>query len=299
MSTKDKKNIGYYLLLGLANLFAMLPFWALYLVSDILYLLVYRMAKYRKKVVEKNLRNAFPTKTDAERRHIEKRFYRHLCDYFVETVKMLRISDKQIRKRMVFKNTELIDELTQDGKSCLLSLGHYGNWEWVTSFGMYLPPQIVGGQVYKTLTSKASDDLFLKIRSRFHTQCIEMKSIYRVMVKNRNEGKPMVVGFLSDQRPSSWQSEYWTTFLNQDTLMLTGMERIAQQMALSIVYLDIKKVKRGHYVGEFLLLTADASAEEKFTIIEKYARNLEKTVMNDPAFYLWSHNRWAFSKNNA
>ena len=298
MAGKSNKGIGFHLLYGVVNLIAMLPFGVLYFISDFLYIIVYYVVGYRRKVVRKNLVNSFPHKKEDEIVRIEKKFYRHLCDYGVETIKTLRISEKEIRKRMVFKNPEIVNRLTKDGNSCLLSLGHYGNWEWVPSIGLYLLPEVEQGHVYKTLKSKAFDELFLKIRSRFKPRPIEMKRIYRTIIQNRNEGKAMVIGFLSDQRPpANGSDEYWTTFLHQDTQVQTGMERIAQQFGFAVVYLDIKKVKRGHYVGDFSVITADGSVEEPRAIMEKYTRKLEETILHAPAYYLWSHNKWSRKRN--
>ena len=296
MTGKNRKGIGFYPLYGATYLMAMLPFRVLYILSDVLYIVVYYLVGYRRKIVRKNLLRSFPRKKEEEILQIEKKFYRHLCDYFVETVKTLRISEKEIRKRMVFKNPEIVNRLTKDGNTCLLSLGHYGNWEWVPSIALYLLPGVEPGQVYKTLKSKAFDELFLKIRSRFNPLSIEMKTAYRTIIRKRNEGQAMVIGFLTDQRPRKHNNEYWATFLNQDTLLQTGMERIARQLGLAVVYLDIKKVERGHYVGNFSVITTDASAEEEFTVTEKYTRKLEETILNDPAYYLWSHNKWSRSK---
>ncbi|MGI6048832.1 MAG: lysophospholipid acyltransferase family protein [Petrimonas sp.] len=297
MTEKNNKGIGFHLLYGVVNLIAMLPFGVLYILSDFLYIIVYYVVGYRKKVVRKNLVNSLPHKKEDDIIRIEKKFYHHLCDYGVETIKTLRISEKEIRKRMVFKNPEIVNRLTKDGNSCLLSLGHYGNWEWVTSIGLYLLPEVESGHVYKTLKSKAFDELFLKIRSRFKPKPIEMKRIYRTIIQKKNDGKAMVIGFLSDQRPPKNHSdEYWTTFLNQDTQVQTGMERIAQQFGFAVVYLDIKKVKRGHYVGDFSVITADGSNEEPHAIMGKYTRKLEETILYEPAYYLWSHNKWSRKK---
>ncbi len=294
--TENSKNLFYYLLYGVLYLHALLPLRVLYLLSDILYFFAYRIVRYRKRVVRKNLKNSFPAKTDSERKQMEKKFYHHLCDYFVETIKLLNMSEKEIRKRFVFRNPEIVNRLTQDGNSCLLSLGHYANWEWVPSIGLYLSPTLVLGHVYKRLRSQVFDRLFIKIRSSFLPKPIEMRNVYRTIVRNKRAGKTMVIGFLSDQRPSKYMDEYWTTFLNQDTLVQTGMERIARQFGFSVVYLDIKKVKRGYYVGNFSVITTDASLEEEFVVMEKYMRKLEETIFDEPAYYLWSHNKWIFHK---
>ena len=292
----SKKGVGYSLLYAVAYLHALLPFKVLYILSDILYLMVYHVVRYRRKLVRKNLKNAFPEKSEKSIRKIEKKFYRHLCDYFVETVKTLRLTDEEVRKRMKFENPEIINRLGSKGKSCILSLGHYGNWEWVPSIGLYLMPGMETGLIYKKLHSSTFNCLFLKIRSRFCANPIEMRSAFRQMIRFRNEGRTMVAGFLTDQRPSPRQDQYWTTFLNQDTPVQTGMEKIARHLGSSIVYLDIEKVKRGYYSGKFFVITPDASEETECTVMERYIRKLEETTMREPAYYLWSHDRWKFRK---
>ena len=294
-----KEGVGYKILYGIASLHAMLPFRVLYVLSDILFFLVYHVVGYRRKLVRRNLKNSFPGKPDDEIKRIEREFYHHLCDYFVETIKTLRITEEEVRKRMKFDNPEIINRLTKEGNACLMSLGHYANWEWVPSIGLYMTPGVMPGLIYKQLHSDAFDRLFLKIRSRFNSVPIEKRRTYRTLIKASNEGTPAVVGFLSDQRPPKHITEYWTTFLNQDTLIETGMERIARSFGIPVVYLDMKKVKRGHYKGRFCVLTPDASEEPLFAVTEKYARKLEETVTREPAYYLWSHNRWKFKKETS
>ncbi|WP_294079135.1 lysophospholipid acyltransferase family protein [Proteiniphilum sp. UBA5384] len=293
---ESKKGIGYSLLYGVAYLHALLPFRVLYVLSDILYLLAYYVARYRRKIVRKNLKNAFPEKTEKSIVKIEKKFYRHLCDYFFETLKMLRFTDKEVRKRFKLENPDIFNQLTANGKSCILSLGHYANWEWVPSIVLNFRPGLGQGFIYKELHSKVFDQLFLKMRTRFDPIPIEMHNAFRQMIRLQNEGKTMVVGFLSDQRPSKRQGHYWTTFMNQPTPVQTGMEKIARHLGTSVVYLDIQKVKRGYYSGKFFVITSDASKEDEYTITEQYLRKLEKSVMREPAYYLWSHDRWKFKK---
>lgn len=291
-----KKGFGYSLLYALAYLHALLPFRVLYILSDILYLIAYHLVKYRRKIVRKNLKNAFPEKSDKRIVKIEKKFYRHLCDYFVETLKMLHFSEKEVRKRMKYENPEIINRLTANGKSCILSLGHYGNWEWVPSIALYFLPGVEQGFVYKELHSTVFDQLFLKMRTRFESVSMEMHRAFRQMIRSQNEGKTMVVGFLADQRPSPRQDQYWTTFLNQQTPVQTGMAKIARHLGTSIVYLDIVKVKRGYYTGKFFVITPDAAEEAAHTIMERYMHKLEETIIREPAYYLWSHDRWKFKK---
>ncbi len=293
---RRKKRIGSSLLFAVAYLHALLPFRLLYMLSDVLYLFAYFIVRYRRKIVRKNLKNAFPEKSVKSIVKIEKKFYRHLCDYFVETIKTLRLSDAEVRKRMRFENPEIIDRLVANGRSCVVSLGHYGNWEWVTSVGLHLTSDIELGFVYKQLHSEAFNSLFLKMRSHFHAEPIEMQSIIRQMIRCQQDGKVMVIGFLNDQRPSPRQEKYWTVFLNQQTPVQTGMEKIARKLGNSIVYLDIEKVKRGYYSGKFYAITPDAADETENSIMERYMRKLEETVLREPAYYLWSHDRWKFKK---
>lgn len=300
MEAEDsKKGIGYSLLYIVTYLHALLPFSVLYLLSDILFVGIYYVARYRRKLVRRNLKNAFPEKSPKQIVTLERMFYHHLCDYFVETIKTLRLSDREVSKRLKFENPEIFNRLTADGNSCILSLGHYGNWEWVPSIVMHFDPGIKQGLVYKTLHNKAFDRLLLKIRSRFNSKPIEQVSVYRQMISLRNAGERMVVGFLADQRPSRNNDRYWTTFLNQDTLVQTGMEKIARHVGCAVVYLDIKKIKRGYYVGKFSVISPDASQESDFVIMERYMRKLEETILRDPGCYLWSHNRWKFRRKES
>ena len=292
----NKKSLGYSLLFAVMYLFALLPFSILYILSDILYFIVYYIVRYRRKIVRKNLNNSFPDKSEKKIIEIEKEFYHHLCDCYFEAIKLLNISDEEIKRRMKFENPEIIERITASGNSCILGLGHYANWEWVSSIIIHLDDRLKLGYLYKEIHSKAFDQLFLKMRSGFGAIPIEKLSAFRRMVKFKQEKQTMLVGFLSDQRPPKRVNQYWTKFLNQDTNVQNGMERIAKQLGCSIVYLDIKKIKRGYYTAKIFVITPDASGEPDNQIMEKYIRKLEESVNRDPALYLWSHNRWKFKK---
>ena len=291
-----KKTVGYHLIYGLLKLHALLPLKALYIFADILFILVYHIARYRRKLVRRNMSKSFLDKTEKEIIKLEKEFYHHFCDYFFETIKLLHISDDEMRKRMEFHGLDLLAEAMKDNKSCIMYLGHYGNWEWVPSIGLHLPQEMVKAQIYQRISSKSFDDIFIKIRTRFNSLNIERKETMRTIVKLRNEGKQTIYGFISDQRPPRYYDQYWTTFLNQDTLTLTGTERIARKTKFAVAYLDVQKTKRGHYKGTFSLISPDASREPEYAITEMYMRKLENTILRNPAYYLWTHNRWKFSK---
>jgi KDO2-lipid IV(A) lauroyltransferase len=287
------KRFLFGILTLLLRALAHLPLGALYLLSDLLYYPLYYVAGYRKEVVRRNLRNAFPDTSDAERRAIERGFYRHFCDYVVETVKLLHISDEEMMRRMRFTNPEMLDRLGADGQSVFMMLGHYGNWEWVTSITrwMKLVPD-VPGQIYRPLKFKPADEFFLKLRSRFDTVSFAKNESPRDIIRNHREGKRMVIGFIADQTPSKNGLEYWTTFLHQDTPCFLGTEKIARKINAAVVYLDIRKVSRGHYEGTFVEITATPAATEPYAITETYMRMLEQTILRAPQYWLWSHKRW-------
>lgn len=292
----DKKKLGYYVLYALSYLHALWPLSVLYILSDILYFFVYHVARYRRKMVRKNLIHSFPRLSEKEISRIERRYYRHLGDYYVETIKLLHISDKEMKKRFVFENIELVDMLAKDDKWVFLALGHYANWEWVTSIGLHLTSDIIPGQIYKKLNNKSFDQLFIKIRSRFNPMSFEKTDTLRAIIGEKQKGKTMIIGFIADQRPPRNYEHYWTTFLNQETLVQTGMERIARKMGFAVAYLDVQKVKRGYYKSRIVTLSPDAGEEPEYAITEKYMRKFEQTILRDPAYYLWSHNRWKFKR---
>ena len=291
-------RIQYNIIYFIFYLHALLPFRVLYLLSDVLFFFIYYIVGYRKKVTRRNLAAAFPKKNDKERLKIEKQFYHHFCDYFVETIKLFHISDKEMESRMVFKNMELIRDFAKQGKSVIFYLGHYGNWEWVTSIKLSLKNDMEATQIYRPLKNKVFDDLFLNLRKRFGSIGISKNNVLRPLVKFRQEKQKIVIGFMADQTPSTHNIHYWTTFMNQETPVFTGVERIAKQLDYPVVYLDIIKTGRGRYLGEIRLLTDKPKEEPEFSITEKYIREMENTILRNPAYWLWTHKRWKYKRED-
>ena len=277
-----------------ALLLALLPFRVLFPISDFFYFIIYYIARYRRKLVRKNLNNAFPEKTQPEIRKIEKNFYRHFCDHFVETIKLLHISDAQMQERFVFKNMEPVQHFVDKRQPIVLILGHYGNWEWVPSIVLHVrsDANMIFGQVYRPLNNKIFDRFFLYLRKRFHSTGFTKHNIYRDIVNLRKANTNWMIGFMSDQKPSGNQIPYQMPFLNQDTPVLTGTEKIAQHTAAAVCYLDITCLKRGYYEGSILVISDNASETREYEITEKYMQSLEQTIRRNPSAYLWTHNRW-------
>ena len=202
-----------------------------------------------------------------------------------------------MQKRMIFENIELTKTLMETNGSVLMFLGHYCNWEWVPSINIHFYNEDIDlGQIYKPLKNKAVDELFLKIRSRFGSFGIPRYETLRAIVKMRKEGKRVMIGFMADQLPSMLNIHYWTNFLNQETAVFTGVERIAKQTGFGVVYLDIEKVKRGYYKATVRLISDKPKEEPEFVITERYIRAMEATINRAPAYWLWTHKRWKLSR---
>ena len=288
----------YYIIKACLLPIAILPLRLAYCFSDLLYFFVYYVVRYRRRLIGKNLANSFPDKTEAEKKKIEKDFYHHFCDYFYETIKLLHISNSEMKRRFVFKDIELIDSHLRAGRPVILMLGHYGNWEWVTSITLWTAENkdTTIGQIYRPLKNKAFDRFFLRLRKRFHSVGFAKNDIYRDIIKMRRANQNWLLGFISDQKPPGNGLHYWTTFLNQDTPVLIGAERIAKQTNAVVCYLDITQIKRGYYEGSIKLISDSPVDNPEYEISEQYMRNMEKTILRNPSFWLWTHNRWKFKR---
>lgn len=271
---------------------SLLPLRVLYIFSDGLYLLVYKVVGYRRRVVRKNLSLSFPEKSEAERRVIEREFYHFFCDYIFETIKLATISKEEMRRRLSVSGMEHIERAIRNGRSVSIFLGHYCNWEWVTGFGLFLPEEAFLGQVYHVLESKVMDRLLLKVRSRMGSENIPMAEIMRRLVKERSNGQLVIIGFISDQSPIVYNVPYWTTFMNQPTPFINGTERLTKKLDMTAVYLDITRMKRGHYNLNVVLMAEETKKIPDWQLTQQYAELLEASIRRQPPYWLWSHNRW-------
>lgn len=282
-------NIFSYIGVFFVKLISYLPFTLLYIFSDILYLVVYKLVGYRRKVVRENLRKSFPNKTQAELLVIEKKYYHVLCDIIVETTKLNTLTEVEIKKRVKIKNSERFFELLKEGKSISMVLGHYLNWEWfVLALPLYTGVSTFG--IYKPLTNKTFDDLFKNMRSRMGMKMTPMQQIMRALLQAKE--KPYTIAIVTDQTPSDIDNCYWTKFLNQDTPIFLGTEKIANHFDTAVAFLDMDRTKRGYIEFEFVILAESCKGMPEFELTELHTRYLEKKINNKPEFWLWSHRRW-------
>ncbi len=285
MNRKEK------ILWGIHCTISRLPFCVLYLLSDLIYPIVYYVIGYRKKVVRKNLSNSFPEKTEQELRTIEKKYYHFFCDYIVETLKMFTISEQEIMKRMKFIGWENLEKDWEEHGACFLMIGHYGNWEWFSSLPCWTKnKELIIGTVYQPLNNKTYDSIFLRVRNRLGVDSIASKNVLRKIVTLKREDKKPGIGFIADQSPHSKGSQTWVNFLNQDTAFYTGAEAMGKKINAVFYFAEVSRIKRGHYECRVLPMKPEENNENSIT--ELYAQMLEQMIQRDPAYWLWSHKRW-------
>ena len=274
---------------------AIWPYWVLYALSNVLYPIVYHVAKYRRAVTRKNLQHAFPEKSMQEIVAIEKKFYRHFCDYIVETLKLMHISDEQMRRHLQFTNPELIERLRTDGRPIFLYLGHHCNWEYVISITMWTHPDIKAVQVYRPLKNKSMDTLMYRLRSRFNSVGVSQKQTLRAVLTMIREGKQPLLGLIADQRPPRRPEPEWMEFLNQDTPIITGGEVMGRKLDAHFIYGSMRCVRRGYY--ELTFYPIEPIEGEEYGYSKQYMRMLEKDIIAQPHMWLWTHNRWSMKRN--
>ena len=261
----------------------------MYRISDFLYLLIYHLIGYRKSVVVNNISNSFPDKSPQEIKRIASLFYQHLCDLIVETIKMFSISKEELIRRCKVRNPELLQQYFDQGKSIIIPGGHYANWEMTaTATDIQIAHQAIGA--YSPLKDRFMNDQIRKSRSRFGLKLVPIQELKNFF--SEYDGMPMAMIFGSDQSPRNVDKAYWTNFLNQDTGVMFGTEKYAHEYDYPVIYGKIDKLKRGYYEFEFILITDQPKSTRYGEISEAHTRILEKAIIDQPEYWLWSHRRW-------
>ncbi len=263
----------------------------MYLISDMLALIAFYLIKYRKKVVITNLTDSFPEKSEKEIYGIARKFYRFLGDYIVETIKLASMSEKTMRRRMRIENIEVINDAVDSGQSVSIYLGHYGNWEWVSSLPLHISDKAKCAQIYHPLENKSFDRILYKIRTHFKAHNIAMADILPTLIKWKKEGIPSVTGYIADQAPG-FNIHLFLDFLHHETGVYTGPERISKFLGARAVYAHISRPQRGYYILRFEKITDNAKQEPIFETSRKYFDLLQKNIEEAPQYWLWSHRRW-------
>ncbi len=281
-----KKTLNKTLLFFIFIL-AKLPMRWLYVLSNFLYILIYKTFGYRKKVVKDNLKKSFPNKTEDELLAIEKNYYHYLCDLIVENVKLFKITSKEAEQMIDFNSeVSLIHELHNKNQSAIVVMAHYGNWELVCKCSnLMIKNKTIGA--YKPLSNEVFDTAMKKSREEFGTEMISMKEIYPYL-KSQSQNYMMVL--IADQSPSSSSGARWVNFLNQDTVMLMGGEKLSNKLKLPVYYLETQRIKRGRY-----RVLIEKLEEDPFKM-ETFFHRIEKSIQTQPETWLWSHRRWKLKR---
>ncbi len=263
----------------------------MFLLSNIIYLIAYRLLGYRRKVVKRNLAASFPEKSERELLRIERRFYHHLCDLLVEGIFNLFASPRSIMRRYKVVNREVLVPYFDQGRTVVLMSAHYNDWEYmVTSLNMQFFHHGIG--VGKPLSNRVLEPWVFRRRTRFGTEVVYRDNVRDVVDFYDRHRVPCALMMLSDQSPVFAERSYWTTFLNQDTAFLYGAEYFARKYNYPVFYYRVDKVKRGRYEVKLSLLCECPQEVPQYSIVERYARTLEKDLREKPEYWLWSHRRW-------
>lgn len=290
------KLIAFILIYPFLWFVSILPFSILYKLSDLVYFLVYYIIKYRKNSVRGHLQSTLPNYSNEELLKIEKKFYAHLCDLFLEMIKTMSISEKEIAKRFRFTNLELIKDLEQQKKSIALMCAHYSSYEWIISLNKFI--DFKGYAIYKKINNPYFDDLVRKIRLRFKANLITTKETIPVIEENYKKNILGIYGFASDQSPQIHSARHWKDFLGINVPVYTGAEMLAKKFDMNVVFLRTKKIKRGHYEATFEILAQNVKEIPDYEITDKFLNLVEKQILEAPEFYFWTHKRWKHAGKN-
>ncbi|MDR3326701.1 MAG: lysophospholipid acyltransferase family protein [Prevotellaceae bacterium] len=289
-------KLTFYLLKFFWVILSIIPLWILYPISDFFALILYYLIRYRRKVVRKNLTTCFPEKSEKEIVNIEKKFYRFFTDMFLEATKLFTYSEKQIMKRMQFVNYEEINAAIRQGKSISLFLGHYGNWEWVSSMALWVDKNITASQIYQRLHNEATDRLIRQNRKKMGVHCVEMAQTLRWIDFQKQANKVSVTGYIADQSPRKREVRHFLPFLNHNIPVLTGAEKICKRYGFEAFYIEVKRLKRGYYKAEVIKIHPNPASLPDFELTKIYYQFLEKTIRQNPEYYLWTHKRFKYEK---
>ena len=279
----------YVLIYPLLWIISRLPYKLFYFLSDVVYIIVYRIFGYRKKVVRGNLTLVFPKKCEIELRRIEKDFYKHMCDMFLEMVKTMHLSREEVKKRYNVTNINVLQNILED-KSILVVCSHYANWEWNVSINNYVDGK--GYAVYQKVSNDYFDSWIKKTRARWNTTLITQKETVKTVMSNVNNNVKSIYGMVSDQSPMVHKGQYWTEFMDIKVPIFNGAETMARKLDLAVVFLKVSKVKRGYYTAEFIPITTSAKNTEKNEITDQFFQLTEQQIKEKPEHYLWTHRRW-------
>ncbi|SDL10253.1 KDO2-lipid IV(A) lauroyltransferase [Salinimicrobium catena] len=285
------QRLVFWLAYPLLWFVSILPFKLFYMVSDVVYVLVYHVVRYRRKTVTSNLELVFPEKSSEEINKTRKKFYKHMVDMFLEMIKSISISNEELKKRFTFTNLEELQKIRKMNKSIILACGHYASYEWMNALQLY-GLDYKGFGIYKKVKNRYFDKLAKDIRGRYDGVLISTSKATKTITENQEKGILGVYAMIADQSPKLSRTRAWAKFMGIGVPVFTGTEKLSRSLDMAVVYLHVEKVKRGYYVATFKPLTCQPKQEPEYEITRQYFSLLEAQIKKAPEYYLWTHKRW-------
>lgn len=289
--------ISYYMLQGITWILSLLPLRVLFVLSDLIRIVLYYVLRYRRKVVQNNLLRSFPEKSEAELQRIEHAYYKHLCDMVVEVIHIMHGSLQKAKRMVNFRNIELVQNYNKQGRSVVFAAAHLGNWEVFSSLSMLLMHKLIAA--YKPTSNKRFEHLINTTRSRFGSVPISMYDIARTAISMHNQNEIFNLVLIADQTPSGGEIRHWMEFLNQDTPVFLGIEKIARKINEPVLFARIQKPRRGYYEVDFEIIAENPRDTQPFEITHRHVQALERAIKSQPEVWLWSHRRWKYTRADA
>lgn len=282
--------VAFVLAYPLLWIISRLPFSILYKFSDLIYFLVYHVIGYRKKTVRYNINHTLTHLSNSEKLEVEKKFFRHMCDMFLEMIKTMGMTEEEMKKRFVITNIDLIKSYEAQGKSVALMCAHYASWEWLITIANQINFKSIA--IYKKINNKYFDQLIRDIRHQLNAELVETKKTIDLIEKNEAAGIKAFYGFASDQSPQLHRARYWDQFMGHEVPVYTGAEMIAKRFDFNMVFIKVKKVKRGFYEATIVPLVDNPKDYPDYQVTSIFLREVEKQILEAPEYYFWTHKRW-------
>jgi KDO2-lipid IV(A) lauroyltransferase len=287
------RSLYFYLVISSLNVLSKVPLRLLRRFSPVIYFFLHRIIRYRSEIVDKNLKNSLPERDEQERKVITQNFYRYFSRLLMENIKLSSLSPDQLSSQIKLTNPELITGYFSEGRSVAAIAAHYGNWEWLLGLKKDVPHQTLG--IYKPQNNKNFDNFLVSQRSRYGTRLVSMREVPRVLLEYHRSGTPTLTLFISDQSPVWEEIQYWTPFLNQQTAVYLGPEKLASRFKMAVIYFRVKVFEK-HYEVEAVPIIEDASKAEPYEITRQYIKLLEEDIRRKPEYWLWTHRRWKLTE---
>ena len=261
--------------------------------ADVLATLLTDVVPLRRKLIDDNLRHAFPELSSQRRRKLAKRMWKHLFVLVAEVAHAPRkIHETNWRDYVRLKDADVLVRMLLDDRPLLLVSGHFGNFE--------LAGFVLGILGFPTYTvARPLDNPYLhafvnRFRGATGQHIVPTKGGYDQILAVLRSGGTMA--FLADQyagskgcwvtffgRPASAHKAIALLALDNDAPMAVGCaRRLESPLHYELVVCDVADSR---HVG-------DAAISGVRPLTEWYTAVIERIVRVAPDQYWWLHDRW-------